>query len=281
MARQISQIQLSIKNSLSLIPEFATLVSNNSKRSIWGLFTYVQSVAIATLEQIIDQFKTEVEAIVAAGIPGTPNWLVDKIFKFQFSLSNPQVIQLIDLVPTYPIVDDTLRIVTRCGVKTTLSNRVFVKTAKQEPPIALDPAELAALQNYINTIGVAGVDYIVTSLESDKIYIDADIFYLGQYSSVIQDSVISNINTLLADLEFVGDFKISDLELKIRQIPGVSDVLLKNVTVRQDTQLVSEGIKLVQNQTVISRIYPTIAGYITDETTSGFTLVESLNFIAI
>lgn len=279
MARKISNIQASIINNIASTPELASLLLNNSKRAIWRLFTYIQSVAISTLEQIMDDIKVEIENIVDNGVPGTKNWLVANIFKFQYSTVTPQIIQLIDLVPRYTIIDETLRIITRCGVVTTLNNNVLIKVAKSEPPVALSINEVSSLQSYVNTIGVAGVNYIVQSYNSDKISIEADIFYDGQYNNVIKQDVILGINNLLARLSFDGYFKVSDIELAIRSVAGVNDVILKGVIIRQDGQVISQGIYLIQNSTTISRTYTTVSGYLTEETTSTFTFLDTLNFI--
>jgi len=279
-SRTIEQIQAAIINSINQIPELATIAANNSKRAIWRLFTFVQATAILTLEQLIDVFKLETEVIIASGTPATPSWIADKINKFQYSTTNPQIVQLINLVPTYPTVDTSLLLITRVGVTTTVSNKVQIKVAKSEPPVALLAPELSALQGYINTIGIAGIDYLVTSTNADQIYIDADIYYNGQYSAVIQANVISAINTLLSTLPFNGNFKVSDLEVAIRSIVGVTDVVLNNVTIRTDAQTIAQGAKLIQNNTIISRFYPTVAGYIISETTSGSTLTDSLLFVA-
>jgi hypothetical protein len=179
----------------------------------------------------------------------------------------------------YPVIDANLQIITRVGVTTTIANSVIVKVAKQEPPTALNVSEKNALQSYVNTIGIAGVTYIVRSTNADQIYIDADIYYDGQQSSLIQTTVATTIQDLLRNLAFNGNFKVSDLEIAIRRIVGVTDVVLNNVSIRTDVQTVAQGIKLVSNNAVLSRLYPTQAGYIIDEQTAGYTLNDSLTFI--
>lgn len=278
MARTLEQIQNQIISLINTIPELAELAANNSRRAIWRLFVFVQSAAILTLEQLIDVFKTENETLIAQGTPATPLWIVDRVNKFQYSSTNPQVVQLVNLVPVYPTIDESLQIITRVGVTSTLANNVLIKVAKQEPPIALTAQELASLQSYINTIGIAGVNYICSSTNADQMFIDADIYYDGQYSNTIVSTTITTIQNLLANLPFNGNFKVSDLEIAIRQIVGVTDVVLNNISVRTDSQTIAEGVKLVQGNAVISRLYPTKAGYIIDEQTSGAQLIDTLTF---
>ena len=279
MARTQEQIQKSIIDDFQSIPELAQ-ANSTSNRAIWRLFTFIQSSAILLLEQIMDVFRAETEDKISKAIPNTATWLTQKVYDFQYDATTPQILQLIDYAPKYPSVSDALKIVSRCSVVSTISNRVIIKVAKNNPPEALDSLQVASLQDYVNIIGTAGISYTVTSSASDKIYIDADVYYNGQYSAVIQDTVINAINVYLANLPFNGQLKVSDIEIAIRNVAGVSDCLINNIKVRDDLTVFGSATYLVQNKAYISRIYQTNSGYITEETTSGKTFADSLNFIS-
>jgi len=281
MARTIAQIQAQIIATKNAQPELAGLTST-SKRAIWNLWTFVVAACIAIFEQLLDSFLTEVETQVAQSAGASVLWLQAKMFQFQYDATTPQVIQLINTVPQYPVVDANKRIITACSVTSSLSNQVSIKVAKSNPFVALATAELTAAQSYINTIGAAGITYNVISLNADKLYVQAQIYYQGQYSTVIQQNVIDAINSFLQNLSIVnfnGSMKISDLEIAIRSVAGVNDVVLNNVRGRDDASSFSNGIDLVLNNTVISRQWNTIAGYIVQETTTGKTFADSLTFI--
>lgn len=280
MARSISEIQTSMLDAIAADSVLSTLLTSTSRRAIFRLFTYVVAVAINGLEQLIDIFKSEVETIAAAAAPATPAWLQSQILKFQYSATNPQVIQLINFAPAYPIVDETLRIITRCSVTTNLSNNVLIKVATGEPPAALSAPQLAALQSYVNEIGIAGVIYNVTSEASDKLFVQASVYYDGQYSAVISANVIEAIENFLAAIPFNGQMKISDLEEAITGVEGVNDVVLVNVKARSNATAFGSGSFLVQDQQTIGRLWSTIAGYMVGETSTGNTLADSLTFIA-
>lgn len=280
MARSISEIQTSMLDAIAADSVLSTLLTSTSRRAIFRLFTYVVAVAINGLEQLIDIFKAEVESIAAAAAPATPAWLQDQILKFQYSATNPQVIQLINFAPAYPVVDETLRIISRCSVTTNLSNNVLIKVATGEPPAALTTPQLNALQSYVNEIGIAGVIYNVTSEASDKLFVQASVYYDGQYSAVIQANVIEAIENFLAAIPFNGQMKISDLEEAITGVEGVNDVVLVNVKARSNATAFGSGSFLVQDQQTIGRLWSTIAGYMVGETTTGNTLADSLTFIA-
>lgn len=283
MARSIALIQQQIIDNVQADPVLGPQLTSSSKRAIWRLMTFIVAASIGMVEQLIDIFKASVEATAAAAAPASFTWLQAQIFKFQYSVDSPQVVQFINFAPVYPVVDETLRIITRCSVTTTLSNTVLIKVAKGTIPGPLSAGEVTALNAYINPpngIGVAGINYIISSKESDKLYVKANIFYQGTYSSVIKQTVTDAINAYLANLEFNGQVKVSDLEKAIRVVPGVNDVLLVDVKARPDTTAFASGSYLVQNNNVTSRLWNTVSGYIVPETTAGSTLADSLTFIA-
>lgn len=280
MARQISEIQQQMLDNIAADPVLGSLLTSTSRRAIYRLWTYIVAVAINTLEQLMDIFSAKVEAIAATAAPATATWLQAQILKFQYSDTNPQVVQLINFAPAYPVVDESLRIISRCSVTTNLSSQVLVKVATGEPPAALTSAQVAALQSYLSEIGIAGVVYNVISQASDKLYVQANIFYQGQYSAVIKANVIAAIEAYLSALPFNGQVKITDLEDAITGVEGVNDVVLVNVRARANGTVFASSSYLVQNQQTLSRLWNTIAGYMVGETTSGNTLNDSLTFIA-
>lgn len=279
MARSVNEIQQAIIADFQATPELAA-ASSTSKRAIWRLWTYVVAVAINLFEQLLDLFQVQLERTVDLTAPQTAQWLQAKVLEFQYDATNPQVLQLIDLIPKYQAVNEDLRIVTRCSVKSTVSNIVSVKVAKGNPPQAMTVQEVAALQSYVDILGVAGIIYNVESNEADKLYVEADIYYNGMYASVIYDYVSTAISNYLANIPFDGNLFISDLESAILNATGVIDCVLKNVRARRDADPFSSSVFLVQNNATIGRLWATNAGYIVPETTTGETLLQKLNFIA-
>lgn len=279
MARSIATIQKQIIDSKNADPVLSTRLTSTSKRAIWRLWTFITAVAINLLEQAVDIMVAVIEAMVAKASPATPQWLQDQVFKFQYSSTTPQVVQLINFAPVYPVVDATLRIVTRCSVTTDVNNTVTIKVAKNEPPQALAGLELSALQSYIDVIGAAGVSYNVVSLAPDRLYVEADIYYTGLYASVIQTDVIAAINAYIAGIPFNGRIRVSDLEIAIKAVSGVEDVVFHNVYARAAATAYGSGTALVVSNTLASRFWPTLAGYAISEDTATHTLADSLNFI--
>ena len=286
MSRSVNNINQYIVSNL--VVNFAAIgITINpvlwSKRNLLRQICFTVAVCQAYVEQMQDVFKAELEATVNKAAPASTAWVQDKIFKFQYSATNPQVIALVDTVAGYPTVDTTLRIITACSVTTDISNSVIIKAAKSNPLTALNDAESASLQGYINIIGIAGINYTVQTLYPDKIFIGAQIFYQGQYASVIQANVINTILNFLQNLSqsnFNGALKMSDLEAVIRNVTGVNDVVLNNVRGRAATDLFSAGIDLILGTSVLQRQWLTIAGYIAQEDTATKTLADTLIFTA-
>ncbi len=261
-----------------------TLVSldSTSQTSIYKLWKFITATTINYFEQLFDIYKTEIEAIVKVAPVGSNFWFQKRIFDFQYSATIPQVLQIdpITLSVTYPIVDTTLLLITRCSVKTTPIKNVLIKVAKSNPPVALSAPELASLTGYISDIAFAGVNYQVNSLSSDKLYIKANIYYNGQYASTIAANVILAINTYLANIPFDGAINLLRLTDAIQNVVGVTDIILVDVAIRSDVTPFISKTYLVSSKTTIISNYPSIAGYIEEETTASQDFLTTLNFIA-
>lgn len=281
MARSIDTIQAQIIAQAQADSNLSGLTST-SKRAIWRLWTYVTAVCINVFEQLQDLYYAKTEALIAAAPSGNAQWIQATVFKFQYSSTTPQVLQLntSTLAYEYPTVDSTLRIITRCSVTADLLNNVRVKVAKGSTPAALSSPELSALQSYMNTVGFAGINYICTSTNSDKLFIAADVYYQGQYSAVIAATLKDAVDAFLAAIPFNGIVKLTDLEGVMRNVVGVNDVVMKDVAARADATLFASKTYLVQNNTELQRQWQTLSGYIVTETTSSNTFADTINLIA-
>lgn len=279
MARTIDTIHAQILANIQA-NQYLTGLTSTSRRAIYRNLTYIVAIAINLLEQIQDLFKADVERVVNSAAPATAAWLQKKSLEFQYDATNPQIVQLVDLVPVYPSTAAELRIISRCSVKSELSGVTRIKVAKNEPPEALSNGELSAFQDYINIIGIAGVNYLAISNDADRIMIEADIYYQGQYSAIISQTVIDAIEAYLAGIPFDGVLKVVDIENTIRDVPGVNDVVLKNVRARDNATALASSQYLVNNQQLISRLWTTNAGYIIQEDTISSTFNDTLTFIS-
>ena len=279
MARSIALIKQQMIDAKNAEAALAGLTST-SQTAIWNLWFYIVAASINVFEQLQDVFKSELETIQNNARPGTEQWVQSMTNKWQYDGTYPQIIGLVDLVPTYPTVDATKRIVTRCSVTTDTNKIVNIKVAKSEPPAPLSSPERTSLVGYWNVVGVAGVSYNIISADSDKIEIVGDIYYDGQYALTIAQAVKDAINNYLSTLDFNGNVYVTKIEDAIQNVQGVKDVKLSAINCRRDTQPYGTG-SVVYNLTTgtNARTYSSYAGYITEETTTSHTFTDTLTFI--
>ena len=271
----------------NLVAQFASIgVTINpllwSKRNFLRVTCYSFAIAQALFEQLADLSIAQMTDIQSKSSAATKAWIQDKFFKFQYSATTPQYVSMINGIPQYPIENESLRIVTACAVSTTVVNNVIVKLAKSDPLTNLSAGEITAAQDYIDTIGTAGINYIVQSTAPDKLYIKANIYYKGTYSAIIQTTVIDAINAYLLDLsktDFNGYLYVASLNRMIKNIEGVNDVEFVDVQARYNSQSFGAGTNLIVLGDVVSRRYLTGAGYIIEETTAGQTFADQITFI--
>lgn len=284
MARQISDIQKQIQAAAVQYYADAGItldVTTWSRRNIVRLWTFIVAATIAIFEQVQDAFKSDLEKDLAAAPPASAAWLQKEAFKFQYSATTPQYLTVDDTNGVYyATIREDLRIITRCAVQTTLSNNVKIKVAKSEPPGPLSGPELSAFIGYIRDKGAAGINYTCTSTDADRIRIEADVYYAGIYGSIIFDNVQAALNAFYKSIPFNGILKISDLERAIRNAPGVTDVVIKDVKVRKNAVVLASATSLVTLNQVTRREWQTVAGYIIEEDTAANTLTDTLNLIS-
>lgn len=270
-----------------------------SMYNLQGLMLWIVAGAAAITEQLWDAFTTDIEAIVAVAAPQTGPWFQNQMLNvFQANDTTPQVVNIdpVTFAPAYAVVNDTYKVIKYCAVTAGAFGSCLIKVAGQVSglPVDLDTATFAGCldtaQSFVNTIAAPGINYIVSSGNSDKIKISATIFYKGQYAAVLAISngtVVAAIIAYLAAIPFNGQVTLSDLELAIKAVPGVNDVVFTNVQARADATAFGSGTNLVigvdgaaPTGNIIQRNFATIAGYIETETTGGSTINNTLTYVS-
>lgn len=275
MARSIAVIKQQLLDQKNAEPALSGLTSI-SQTAIWNLWFFIQASAINIFEQLQDLYKTELEDIAAAAIPNTDAWIQKKAFDWQYG----DTIQLINLVPTYSIINSEKKIVTRCSVITDNNRICQIKVAKNDPPTKLSSPELMSINSYYATIGNAGIAYNIISDFADKIEIVADVYYDGQYSSTIADSTKLALENYLKNIPFDGIIYVSKIEDSLQAVTGIKDVKLTAINTRRDAQGYGTGTVLYNLSTgTNARSYQTYAGYIVQETTASHTFSDTINYI--
>jgi hypothetical protein len=289
MARTTQEIINSMDAEQSSQPDLATL-NSPSQTAIYRLWKYIVAKCQNVLEQLWDEKQKELNATVSSGIPTSIYWFRQKCFEFQYDSLVPQVVQLVNMIPTYNPIDASKRIVTRCAVSGDASG-VTLKVAKSNPPSALSAVEITALTNYFiasgdgtaQAIGIApaGCSVTVNSVAADLLYLQGTITYQGQYGGSIQSQCVSAIENFISDLGITANFRIVDLVSALRKVDGFVDIYINNLSWRDAATPFGMGTVIVNSGDVVSTVIISTAGYAIGETTVSNTLNDTINYMAI
>ena len=277
MARSIDEIQQEIIQNKDNDVNLADL-NSPSATAIWRLWTRIIAVAINLFEQILDSAIATMEQSARDAIAGTPDWLQRRVLEFQFSLSDPQVVSVIDGVASYPVISENLRIVTRASIKEQANGRVLLKVAKGGSTLEkLDNNELNALKGYVDKIGFAGIPIDTISLDADRLRFEGTVFYSGEnVESEVKDAVKEGISNYLASVsinDFDGVVVREKLIDSIQSVTGVTGVDTLGVVMTGRPEQSPLG---GNDNTNIDRLYETRAGYIIEEDTAGNTFDDTI-----
>lgn len=280
MARSTKSIKDLMKTEQATHPEL-TALNNPSQTSDFNEWMDAFSAQENINEQLWDALELTLNAKIALGAAATKMWIVDKVKNlFQYSATTPQILQVINGTLTYPTLDPTLRIVTRCAVTPDLNKNVLIKVNKSEPPVPLAALEYNSLYGFLMNILPADMSFNLYNLVSDKLYISADIIYDGQYTASIQSNTEATINAYLKGIVFDGTVIISDLEVAIKNVPGVKDVKFYTIKARADATPFAGATKIYDLATGANALkWQTVSGIIVPETTALNTLADTLNYV--
>ena len=277
MARSTEEIQNEMIEAKNNDPVLATL-NSPSQTAIWRLWTFIVATAINIHEQFIDTAILELEQVAREAVAGTADWLQQRVLEFQYSASNPQVITVIDGRASYPVIDDSLRIVTRVSVKEQSNGRVQVKVAKGTNPLEqLNNDELNALIGYLDKVGFVGIPIDSVSLNADRLRFEGEIFYSGEYvETTVKSAVIAAITDYMNNISIANFDGIVTRENIIDAIQKVDGVIgIDTLNVRLNGRPEQDPLGGAANVD-IQRQYETFAGYIIEEDTAGSTFDETI-----
>lgn len=285
MARSIQQIKQSIieeknKTTLSVI-KFKE--EGGSQAGIFNLIADIFAILTNVTEQLWDLLQTQINDTIVKGGVGTGRWWRERILEYQ----NGDVLKYANGKYYYDVVNTEKQLVKFCSVTETANKTISIKVAKGDIPTKLTTPELTGgLKDYVDFLRFAGTQINLISLDADKFYVSANIYYLGQYYSTIELSVKSALtnylNSISAGENFNGAVVVTDVQKAIQGVEGVSYVKINEIRVRQDTATFANGYVLYNLSTGVDNvIVNTYAGYVVEETTSGKTFTDSLTFISI
>ena len=286
MARTFDEIKTEIKTKIRTYPNldnFQFPEDGGSNLSVFNLLIDVFSGGAFLAETIFDILKDEIQAIADSAPSGNQQWVRAQMLKFQFG---DQIELDENFTPYYPVIDTAKQIVTRAAVQEVSSGLIQIKVAKGTAP-ALEPLttpELDALKDYYfgtsssEGIGFAGVTAAFVSQDPDRMRVQANIYYQGQFTeSVVSANVITAIDNFFATFTneaFDGTVFIINLTDAIQAVEGVTRVVYTSIKAREFDVALGSATSID-----FQGIYPTQAGYLISEDTAGNTLSDTLTFI--
>lgn len=254
-------------------------LTSASQSALWRLLFWVQAQSINLFEQLMDALQVEIQTIADNSIAGSAAWVQNQVLLFQYDAGNPQVLQIINGLPAYAIVDPALRIVKSASVKEGVNRIVFIKAAKDEGSglEPLDTNELNALKSYVVNVGFAGIPYVVQSDSPDRCQFTGSVYYKGQYvAATVKTNVITAINNYLLALPFDGVIEFNKVIDAVQSVEGVNDIDTQNAVLKiRGFSIAADDPRVI----TVERSQETAAGYIIEEDTAGFTFDDTITMV--
>ncbi len=280
MARTVNQILTQMQGEKAAQSTLSTMLTSPSKVAIYNLWMYITAVCIALFEQVLDIYTAAIEAMIGRAGVGTLPWIRDRILEFQSGYN----VTYSNGVVSYPVIDTTARIITRCSVPQSGNKAVNIKVAKSDPPEALTSDELQEIRYYAKQIQFAGTQINVVSLDADFLYVNAVIYYDGQINvATIKANVVAAMKDYCANLSsienFDGSIIIPAIELALINTPGVKYIVLNEVAFRAATiPFVSRQVLFSLADSIDIPKAATVSGYLVGDTDTGHTFEDSFTY---
>lgn len=237
MARSVKQIHNGMLTDIALNEVLSAYLTSNSMYAIFRLFTFIIATAIWIFESFLDQHTLEIDYKLANQKAGTLPWYRTMALQFQYGF---------DLVPDKDYFDngtataeqiEASKIIKYSAVNEAEdSSRVILKIAGEVNGVLSDfddPAQVEAIEAYINEIRVAGVEVTIINYKADKLYLNLrikrDVLLLTETGMNKLDGnypVQEALQEFMKELKFNGELRLSALIDKLQLIPGVLDATL-------------------------------------------------------
>lgn len=237
MAEELSNITNRIIQDVQADEILAQVLTSDSKTSVWRRMVFVVAKAIWLLQNMFDNFRTELETEMAKQKIHSKQWYRQKAIDFLFGFS---VIAGTDKFDTSGATDEEIaaaKVVKQAACIKMISSsgygilRVKVATEDSDGNLQKLPTEqYEALKYYFMRYAVdAGTQLRVTTGDADDLLLKLDVYYDplvisttgARLDGTADTPVLDAINQYLKSLEFNGALYVSDLIAAIRQVDGV------------------------------------------------------------
>lgn len=285
MARKIATIQNEILSKMQTDVKDKNgtpVLTSPSTVAVYYTLSFIIATTIAVFEQIFDLFIVNSEKLIGTIPPTTGVWWAYMIKKFQYGdilLLDTDSTSPTYLSSIYAVPNTSKQIITRVSANRNIDGNIVIKVAKGTTTIeALTSSELQGLQAYANEISPLALVECY-SYDPDLLAITGTFYIDGQYSATVGADIELAINNYLATISsetnFNGTLQVIDLEVALRAVAGVKDLVLERANARANAATYpGEGVDLVLAQTLVQRNYNSVAGYVNyDSVNSSITII--------
>ena len=237
MARSVKQIHNGMLTDIASNEVLSAYLTSNSMYAIFRLFTFIIATAIWIFESFLDQHILEIDYKLANQKAGTVPWYRTMALRFQYGFDLVQDKDYFDNGnATAEQIEDSKIIKYAAVNEAEDSSRVILKIAGEVNGVLTDfddPAQVEAIEAYINEIRVAGVQVTIINYKADKLYLNLrvkrDVLLLTETGMNKLDAnypVNEALQEFMKELKFNGELQLSALIDKLQLIPGVLDATL-------------------------------------------------------
>lgn len=243
--RTIADIKKSITNRLmadiNLVQTLELDTSKSwdeqiSKASVLNLLIYVVAVANYATEWLFQQFKQDVEARIAAALPGSISWYWNRAMEYQDdAAANAYLLEH----GHYERINEAMRIIKHAAVMEEY-NTVNIKVMgdNYQP---LTSEQLTRFTAYMDTLKFAGTWINISSMQSDDLSIVLHVWRNRLVMPVKNDNdIAAAVKRYLNGIRYGGIFNKTKLMDAVQQVPGVDDVTVErcSMTIHDATNTV-------------------------------------------
>lgn len=202
----------------------------------------INTIAFATYlhEQMWDTFRTLIQGIVDNQYVMSFAWYKTKALEFQkgkqlaFNTNSNQYSY------GYETIDTEAQIVKYCAVRQVTNQSTNVTELhvlfSGEGKQAITGDDFNAFKDYMREVGAAGIHYVFISQNPDPVALTMNIIYDQQLMRADGTTFNGDLNSVklavdafFENIEYGGNFRVSDLVAAIKEAEGVNDCIITEV----------------------------------------------------
>ena len=202
----------------------------------------INTIAFATYlhEQMWDTFRTLIQGIVDNQYVMSFAWYKAKALAFQ--LGDPLLFNTNSNLYSYGYekIDESKQIVKYCAVRQVTNTSTNVTElhvlVSGEGKAAITGDDFESFKDYMREVGAAGIHYVFISQNPDPVTLAMNIIYDQQLMRADGTTFNGDLNSVklavdafFENIEYGGNFRVSDLVAAIKQAEGVNDCIISKV----------------------------------------------------